>query len=111
LYYFFSRDIKNVEIKGYVLDSKTNEPIENVIITIQSDRYESDKGKVNYDEYLGRDKFMVFTDSKGTFYRKIPKSSFVCISLSKNGYKKHIEKGRISEKKMYYTIKLDPDDE
>ena len=43
-FYILNRDIENVEIKGYVLDSKTNNPVENVIVLIENDRFESDSG-------------------------------------------------------------------
>lgn len=107
IYIFSSTDTKNAEIEGYVLDGKTNRPIENVMISIKNYRYESDDGYSNYDEYLGLDSITIYTNTKGYFYHKFPKSAFVFFILTKGGYDT-LSKDEYSRRKMFYNIKLKP---
>lgn len=106
VFYLSVIDTTNVKLDGYVFDNNTKEPIENVLVVINNDRYEDDKGNKNYDEYLGHDKITLYTDKNGHYSTVIKKSAFVWIDFKKEGYKKHIEKGSYSSKKMNYKIYL-----
>lgn len=106
IYYSSVTDSKNIVVKGFVYDLKTNKPLENVAIQINNERYENDRGHTNYDEYLGHDVFYVNTDSTGYFNKKIPKSAFLRISFSKSGYVDYIQGGEDASKLMEYKIKM-----
>lgn len=106
VFYLSVIDTTNVKLDGYVFDNNTKEPIENVLVVINNDRYEDDKGNKNYDEYLGHDKITLYTDKNGHYSTVIKKSAFVWIDFKKEGYKKHTEKGSYSSKKMSYEIYL-----
>jgi hypothetical protein len=108
---FLNRDIKDVELRGKIIELNTEKIIENAVIKISSDRYQSDSGKSNYDEYLGHDELIKISNNDGEFNCKIPQSSFVWLDISKNGYKSKTVKGRYSEKYMDFGfIKLELDD-
>ena len=84
---YSATDTKNVYLSGYVFDKETNKPIQNVIIKLKNQRYESDNGISNYSEYLGEDNFELKSDKKGFYEIKIPKSAFIVIEVKKYGYK------------------------
>ncbi|WP_143092783.1 carboxypeptidase regulatory-like domain-containing protein [Arsenicibacter rosenii] len=106
LYFFLSRDIEDVRVKGLVFDSTEGRPLSNVKVIIRNERYESDAGKMNYDEYLGHDQIVVYTDSKGFFSCELKKSAFLWLIFSKAGYEKYIEPGKNTNKNMQYRIVL-----
>lgn len=95
-------DIKNVSIDGYVYDEITQKPINGVIVIINNERYESDNGTSNYDEYLGHDVIKLITDESGHYSTTIEKSAFLWINFEKEGYLKTEEKGQYSNKKMEF---------
>lgn len=106
MFYISVIDTKDVTLEGYVFDENTKKPIENVLVVINNDRYEDDKGNNNFDEYLGHDKITLYTDKNGYYNTVIEKSAFVWIDFEKEGYNKHNEKGSYSSKKMNYKIYL-----
>jgi hypothetical protein len=106
MFYMSVIDTKNVKLEGYVFDNNTKKPIENVLVVINNDRYEDDKGNKNYDEYLGHDKITLYTDKNGYYSTVIEKSAFVWVDFEKKGYRKHTGKGNYSSKKMNYEIYL-----
>ncbi len=106
IYYFSARDIKNVKIKGYVIDKSTNIPIENVLVTIINERYEDDKGNNNYDEYLGQDKIKVYTNKEGYYEAEFKKSSFVWIKFYNSKYVNFEEDGKYAKKTLEFKTYL-----
>jgi hypothetical protein len=86
-WFYSATDAKNVHLSGYIFDKETNKPIQNVIIKLKNQRYESDNGISNYSEYLGEDNFELKSDKNGFYEIKIPKSAFIVIEVKKDGYK------------------------
>ena len=86
-WFYSATDTKNVYLSGYVFDKETNKPIQNAIIKVENQRYESDNGTSNYSEYLGKDSYDLKSNKKGFYEIKIPKSAFIIIEVKKNGYK------------------------
>lgn len=99
-------DTKNVLVEGYVYDTNTNQPLAGVNVKISSERYESDNGIRNYDEYLGHDVIELATDESGFYSTVIPKSAFLWIDFKKEGYNDGNEKGQYVSKKMKYKTSL-----
>ena len=106
VYYLSVIDTTNVKLEGYVFDKKTKKPIENVLVVINNERYESDSGHKNYDEYLGHDKIKLYTDKNGYYSTVIKKSAFVYIDFEKEGYARFTENGKYSSKTMNYETYL-----
>lgn len=110
VYFFFFylsvTDIKNINLSGYVFDEETKKPISNVLVVVNNERYEDDKGNKNYDEYLGKDKIKLYSDSNGYYSTVIEKSAFITLSFKKDGYIKKEEAGRYSSKHMKYKTFL-----
>jgi hypothetical protein len=104
--YFSVTDTKNIKIEGYVYDEITQKPIEKAKILIENYRYESDNGVSNYDEYLGIDKVVVYSDKNGFYEVKFNKSAYVVVEVHKDGYKKIIENGEYSAKNMEFKTDL-----
>jgi len=102
IFFLSATDTKNVKLEGYVYDSKTKLPIKSAIITIENYRYESNSGKQNYDEYLGKDNFELITNDNGYYEIPINKSAFIVIEVKKDGYKSKIESEYSSK---YVTFK------
>ncbi len=86
-WFYSATDTKNVHLSGYVFDKETNKPIQNAIIKVENQRYESDNGTSNYSEYFGKDNYDLKSDENGFYEIKIPKSAFIVIEVKKNGYK------------------------
>jgi hypothetical protein len=105
-FYMSVIDTNDVKLEGYVFDEKTKKPIENVLVIINNDRYESDNGHKNYDEYLGHDKIKLYTDKNGYYSTVIKKSAFVYIDFEKEGYTRFTENGKFSSKTMNYKTYL-----
>lgn len=105
-FYMSVIDTNNVKLEGNVFDEKTKKPIENVLVFINNERYESDSGNKNYDEYLGYDKIKLYTDKNGYYSTIIKKSAFVYIDFEKKGYTRYTENGRYSSKTMNYETYL-----
>jgi|GEM_PF-574502 len=105
-FYMSVTDTNNIKLEGHVFDKKTKKPIENVLVIINSDRYESDSGHKNYDEYLGHDKIKLYTDKNGYYSTVIKKSAFVYINFEKEEYARFTENGRYSSKTMNYETYL-----
>jgi hypothetical protein len=99
-------DKNNVKLEGYVFDQKTKKPIESVLVIINNERYASDSGHKNYDEYLGEDKINLYTDRNGYYSTLIKKSAFVYIDFEKEGYIRFTEDGRYSSKTMNHETYL-----
>lgn len=95
-------DLTDVKIDGYVYDELTNQPLDGVMVTINNERYESDNGTTNYDEYLGHDVIKLVTDKSGHYTTVISKSAFLWIDFEKEGFSKTDEEGQYSSKKMEY---------
>ena len=106
MFYLSVTDTKNVKIKGYVYDKMTKKPIEKAKILIENYRYESDNGVSNYDEYLGIDKVVVYSNKNGFYETKFDKSAFVVIEIHKDGYKKIMQNGEYSTKNMDFKTDL-----
>lgn len=102
VYYFSAQDIENIKVKGYVYDKSNKTPIENVLVTIVNERYEDDKGRTNYDEYLGKDKKVVYTDKNGYYEVEFDKSSYVYVKLFNPEYLTLEEKGKYSKKTIEF---------
>lgn len=107
LFYLSVNDTLNVKIEGYVFDVETKRPIQNVLITINNERYEDDEGNSNYDEYLGHDIIRLHSDETGYYSTTIKKSAFLWIEFNKKGYHKKSEVGRYSSKTMSYKTYLE----
>ncbi|MQP25264.1 hypothetical protein GFJ94_09325 [Flavobacterium sp. LMO8] len=86
-WFYSATDTKNVYLSGYVFDIETNKPIQNAIIKVENQRYESDNGILNYSEYFGKDNYDLKSDKNGFYEIKIPKSAFIAIEVKKDGYK------------------------
>jgi len=95
-------DTKNVNIEGYVYDKITKKSINGVTVIVNNERYESDNGTLNYDEYLGHDVIKLTTDESGYYSTTIEKSAFLWIDFEKEGYMKAEEKGLYSSKRMTF---------
>lgn len=108
LFFFYLSviDTKNISLRGYVLDEETKKPISNVLVVINNERYEDDKGNKNYDEYLGKDRIELYSDNNGYYSTTIEKSAFITLSFQKNNYIKKEEKGRYASKQMKYETYL-----
>ncbi|WP_334126977.1 hypothetical protein [Empedobacter brevis] len=108
LFFFYLSviDTKNISLSGYVLDEETKKPISNVLVVINNERYEDDKGNKNYDEYLGKDRIELYSDNNGYYSTTIEKSAFITLSFQKNNYIKKEEKGRYASKQMKYETYL-----
>jgi hypothetical protein len=105
-FYMSVIDKNNVKLEGYVFDQKTKKPIESVLVIINNERYASDSGHKNYDEYLGEDKINLYTDRNGYYSTLIKKSAFVYIDFEKEGYIRFTEDGRYSSKTMNHETYL-----
>jgi|SRR5690606_22601900 len=108
IYYFSVNDVSNVKLSGYVYDNNNKTPLKNVLIIINNERYEDDKGNKNYDEYLGNDKIRIYSNDQGYYSTIIKKSAFVRLSFQKDGYVFKTEDGQYSSKKMEYETYLMP---
>jgi len=108
-YYVNNRDTKDVKVEGFIYDKENKKPIEGVKITVYSNRYESDKGYIDYDEYHGSDTIYLSTDNKGYYSTKIKKTAFLWMNFQKQGYKKKSEKGVYAKKKIYAETYLEKD--
>jgi hypothetical protein len=106
IYYFSANDLTDIKVEGYVFDAKTKTPIDGVRVVINNERYESDNGTKNFDEYLGNDKVELITNSKGYYSTVLKKSAFVWVTLSKTEYLNLIEKGKSSEKVLMFKSNL-----
>ncbi|TGD59897.1 hypothetical protein [Flavobacterium humi] len=102
VYYLSVTDATNIRLEGYVFDEETKQPINKVMIIINNERYEDNKGNKNYDEYLGHDKIKLYSDKNGYYATIINKSAFLWLDFNKEGYLDVEEKGQYSEKKMEY---------
>jgi len=106
VFFVSSTDTENVHLEGFVYDLKTKEPIYNAKIFIENNRYESNNGTTNFDEYLGMDKFIMLTDENGFYKQEIEKSAFIFIKVSKEGYKVKTE-SEYSSKIMKFKTYLE----
>ncbi len=106
VYYLSVTDTKNVKLDGYVFDEETKQPISEVLIIINNERYEDNKGNKNYDEYLGHDVIKLYSNKSGYYSTTIEKSAFLWLDFHKGGYAKKSEKGEFSSKKMSYKTYL-----
>ncbi len=106
VYYLSVIDTNNVKLEGFVFDKKTKKPIDSAIITVNNHRYESDSGYKNYDEYLGYDKIILYTNKNGYYSTVIEKSAYLLIDIEKKSYKKYLEDGKYSSKTMCYETYL-----
>lgn len=102
IYYHSNQDVENVKIEGYVFDSRNSLPLNNVSVTIINERYESETGHKNYDEYLGNDKIKLRTNDKGYYHAILKKSAYVYVVLQKPGYKTYEEKGKYAKKLLVF---------
>lgn len=107
--FFNSQTDIQIKLEGYVLDETTKQPIENVTVVINNDRFEDDNGNHNYDEYLGHDKIQLLTNREGYYSTSIEKSAFLWIDFQKHGYINKREDGKHSAKKMSYKTYLSKD--
>ncbi|MFC7773978.1 hypothetical protein [Flavobacterium sp. GCM10027622] len=101
-FYLSVIDSKDVKIDGYVYDEITKQPINGATVIINNERYESDNGVSNYDEYLGHDVIKLITDKSGHYSTVIGKSAFLWIDLEKEGYQNSSIDGQYSSKTMEY---------
>lgn len=106
VYYLSVTDTKNVKLEGYVLDEETKQPISEVLIIVNNERYEDDKGNKNYDEYLGHDEIKLYSNKNGYYSTTIEKSAFLWLDFDKDGYTKKSEKGEYASKTMSYKTYL-----
>lgn len=102
IFFISATDSKNIDLEGYVYDSQTKLAIKDAIVTIENYRYESNGGKQNYDEYLGKDNFELITNENGYYKIEISKSAFIVIEVKKEGYKSKTESEYSSK---YVTFK------
>ncbi|SDI80903.1 hypothetical protein [Chryseobacterium jejuense] len=107
IYYYSSQDVNDVKVEGYVLDSSNSRPLRDVKVTVVNDRYESNNGHKNYDEYLGQDKIQLKTDDKGYYSTILKKSAYVYIYIEKDGYKSIEEKGQHAQKLIVFKTNMD----
>lgn len=107
IYYYSSQDVNDVKVEGYVLDSSNSRPLIDVKVTVVNDRYESDNGYKNYDEYLGQDKIQLSTDDKGYYSTIFKKSAYVYVYIEKDGYKPIEEKGQQAQKLIVFKTNMD----
>ncbi|WP_160137569.1 hypothetical protein [Chryseobacterium sp. c4a] len=107
IYYYSNQDVNDVKVEGYVLDSSNSRPLKDVKVTVVNDRYESDNGYKNYDEYLGQDKIQLRTDYRGYYSTILKKSAYVYIYIEKDGYKSIEEKGQQAQKLIVFKTNMD----
>ncbi|MDN3692623.1 hypothetical protein QWZ06_10205 [Chryseobacterium tructae] len=107
MYYYNSQDVNDVKIEGYVLDSNGSQPLRDAKVTVVNDRYESDNGYKNYDEYLGQDKIELRTDNKGYYSAILKKSAYVYVYIEKDGYKPIEERGQQAQKLIVFKTNMD----
>ncbi|ROH98158.1 hypothetical protein EGI05_12540 [Chryseobacterium daecheongense] len=109
MFYRSNQDVENVKVEGHVFDSNNSLPLNNVKVTIINERYKSDNGHINYDEYLGNDKIELITNDQGYYNTILRKSAYVYVILQKEGYKTYEEKGKYAKKlivfKTYMNVK------
>ena len=74
--------------------------MENAKVVIFSERFKSDSGHSNYDEYLGSDTIIVTTDSKGYYSTTIDYSAYVHMRAFKQGYKLSESDGKYAKGKI-----------
>lgn len=100
---FLVGDVKGVTVQGVVYDAVIDKPLENVKVVIFSERYRSDNGYSNNDEYLGCDTIAVTTDDRGNYLGTINYSTHLQVRVYKQGY----ELSESDWKKAKKKIKLD----
>lgn len=103
VFYQSVTDVKDVKIDGYVYDATTKKPINDATVVINNERYVSDKGRSNFDEYLGHDIIRLRTDKSGHYSTVIKKSAFLWIDFEKQGYQNASIDGQYSTKMMVFT--------
>jgi hypothetical protein len=106
VFYQSVTDVKDVKVEGYVYDATTKKPINDATVVINNERYVSDKGRSNFDEYLGHDIIRLRTDASGHYSTVIKKSAFLWIDFEKEGYQNASIDGQYSTKMMVFTTHM-----
>ena len=106
VFYQSVTDVKDVKVDGYVYDATTKKPINDATVVINNERYVSDKGRSNFDEYLGHDIIRLRTDASGHYSTIIKKSAFLWIDFEKEGYQNTSIDGQYSTKLMVFTTHM-----
>jgi len=105
-YFISSRDVNTAVFEGFVFDKVTLKPISNSTIVILSERYESDLGQSNYDEFLGNDTIHLRSNTQGHYIGHIKKSAYFTIQIFKENYDPIITKGYYTRKRNHLNFYL-----
>ncbi len=95
-------DVENVELSGYVYDSKGDGPIENVSLQIENYFY----GNSPDQSYTGYKKFYLKTDENGFYSINLDTSALINIDVFKNGYSKGFKSKEFPRKKQKINFYL-----
>lgn len=108
IYFYSNRDTNNAKVEGFVYSKTSNKPVVGATVSIISERYESDSGVMDYDEYRGSDTIIIETNEKGYFSTIIPASAYLHIKTKGTGYLTEV-KNQYTEKNNFFEVYLEND--